>query len=317
MTTLTERYVEAATRTVPDKQRADLADELRTSIADQVDARVAEGATPVDAERAVLTELGDPDRLAAAYVDRPLYLIGPRYYLMWWRLLKLLLAIVPACAAFGVALGQVLSGASFGQTVGTTVGITLSVVVHVAFWTTVAFVIIERSERGHDAGLVRAWTPDDLPEHKDRGAGVSDVVASLVFLGVAAGAVLWDRLVGFVYLDGTWMPFLDPQLWPWWTGALLAIIALEALLMISVFAKGRWDLGSATINLCLNAAIALPAVWLLMEDRLVNPEFFLRIIPADSAETVSTVVRVLFGFGIVAIATWDSIDAFRKARRGH
>ena len=62
------------------------------------------------AERAVLTDLGDPDKLAAGYTDRPLHLIGPRYYLDWWRLLKLLLWIVLPCAAFGVALGQTLAG---------------------------------------------------------------------------------------------------------------------------------------------------------------------------------------------------------------
>ncbi len=117
-TTLTDRYVDAAMRTVPEKQRADLGAELRASIDDQVDARV-EGGEPHDAaERAVLTELGDPDKLAAGYTDRPLWLIGPRYYLDWWRLLKLLLGIVPACAAFGVALAQTLAGASFGEIIG-------------------------------------------------------------------------------------------------------------------------------------------------------------------------------------------------------
>ena len=104
-TTLTDRYVAAAMRTVPEKQRDDLGAELRASIDDQIDARVENGEPHGDAERAVLTELGDPDKLAAGYTDRPLYLIGPRYYLDWWRLLKLLLWIVPACAAFGVALG--------------------------------------------------------------------------------------------------------------------------------------------------------------------------------------------------------------------
>lgn len=42
--------------------------------------------------------------LAAGYVDRPLQLIGPRYFLTWWRLLKLLLAIVPAVAFVGVSV---------------------------------------------------------------------------------------------------------------------------------------------------------------------------------------------------------------------
>ena len=38
-TSLTDRYVDAAMRTVPEKQRADLAAELRASIDDQIDAR--------------------------------------------------------------------------------------------------------------------------------------------------------------------------------------------------------------------------------------------------------------------------------------
>ncbi len=110
--TLTDRYVETAMRTVPEGQRADLAAELRASIDDQLEARVAQGELRDAAERAVLTDLGDPEKLAADYTDRPLWLIGPRYYLTWWRLTKLLWAIVPVCAAFGVALGQLLSGAA-------------------------------------------------------------------------------------------------------------------------------------------------------------------------------------------------------------
>src|SRR3954464_2212709 len=113
-TTLTDRYVSAAVRTVPEDQRSDLAAELRASIDDQVDARVEGGEPRGSAERAVLTDLGDPDKLAAGYMDRPLYLIGPRYFLDWWRLLKLLLWIVLPCAAFGIALGQTIAGEPFG-----------------------------------------------------------------------------------------------------------------------------------------------------------------------------------------------------------
>ena len=98
-TSLTDRYVDAAMRTVPENQRDDLAAELRASIDDQVEARVEQGDARDAAERAVLTDLGDPEKLAAQYTDRPLWLVGPRYYLTWWRLTKLLWAIVPACAA--------------------------------------------------------------------------------------------------------------------------------------------------------------------------------------------------------------------------
>ena len=315
-TTLTDRYVDAAMRTVPEAQRDDLSTELRASIDDQVEARVEQGEARDSAERAVLTDLGDPDRLAAQYTDRPLWLIGPRYYLTWWRLTKLLWAIVPVCAAFGVALGQVLAGSGFGEIVGSVVSVVLSVIVHIGFWTTLVFFIVERSEKSGDAGIVGTWTPDDLPEPKQRGAGLSDLVASLVFLGLAAGAILWDRFVGFVYTSDTgWISFLAPDTWPWWVGALFVLMVLEALLAISVYAKGRWDAGSATVNLFLNLTIAGGALWLLSQQQLVNPEFFSAVIPEDSAATVTTVMSTLFGFGIVAIAVWDTVDAYLKAYR--
>ena len=314
--TLTDRYVDAAMRTVPEPQRDDLAAELRASIDDQVEARVESGEPRDDAERAVLTELGDPDILAARYIDRPLWLIGPRYYLTWWRLTKLLWAIVPVCAAFAVALAQMIAGSGFGEVIAAVVSITLSVVVHIGFWTTLVFFVVERSTRSADVGLVGRWSPDDLPEPRQRGAGLSDLVASLVFLAIAAGAILWDRFVGLAYTTETgWMPFLDPGLWPWWIGALFVVMVFEALLAVSVYAKGRWDVGSATVNLFLNLTIAGGALWLLSQQQLINPEFFPAVIPADSAEIVTTVIRMIFGFGVVAIAAWDSVDAYLKARR--
>ncbi|MDN3497431.1 permease prefix domain 1-containing protein [Planococcus sp. APC 4015] len=315
--TLTERYVDAATRTVPEAQRADLAAELRASIDDQIDAKTDGGMPHAEAERVVLTELGDPDKLAAGYTDRQLFVVGPRYYLAWWRLLKLLLAIVPACAVFGVALGQTLAGESFGTIIGAVWPVLLSVIVHVCFWTTLVFWIVERSARGSDAGFVGEWTLDQLPESKDRGAGLTNLICSIVFLALAAGAILWDQLIGFVFTAdaGGGLPFLAPSLWPWWIAGLLALMVVEALLEIAVYASGRWQFGTATVNVVLNVAVALPAVWLLTRGELINPEFFPAVIPTDSAATVATVVSALTGFGVVAIAAWDSIDGFRKARR--
>jgi hypothetical protein len=315
-TTLTDRYIDAAMRTVPDAQRDDLAAELRASIEDQIDARTEQGEPFADAERAVLTDLGDPDKLAAQYTDRPLWLIGPRYYLTWWRLTKLLWAIVPACAAFGVALGQTLAGESFGEIVGTVWSVTLAVVVHIGFWTTLVFFIVERSARGNDSDFVGTWSLDSLPEPRQKGAGLGDLIASLVFLALAAAAILWDHFIGIVYVaDAGWTSFLSHDLWPWWIGALFVLMALEALLAISVYAKGRWDIGSAVCNLILNLVIAAGALWLLVSGELLNPEFFPSVLPADSASTVTSVVTTVFGFGVVAIAAWDSVDAFLKAHR--
>ncbi|MHC2999707.1 permease prefix domain 1-containing protein [Microbacterium sp. HJ5] len=312
-TSLTDRYVDAAMRTVPEAQRTDLATELRGSIDDQIEARVAEGDAPEAAERAVLTELGDPDKLAAGYTDRPLWLVGPRYYLQWWRLLKLLLWIVIPCAVFGVSLAMVLDGATFGEIMGAIWPLALTVGVHLAFWTTLVFVIVERTEGREKSMPFEEWTVDQLPEPRPRGAGLGDLVASLVFLAVAAGAILWDLFIGFVPTEPG-LSFLDPGLWPGWILGLFALMALEAGLAVTVYALGRWTVWLAVVNGVLNAAIAIPAIWLLMQGELINPEYFPTIIGEEGAD-VGAIVATVVGFVIAGIAVWDTVDGTLKAVR--
>ncbi len=188
---------------------------------------------------------------------------------------------------------------------------------NIGFWTTLVFFIVERSGPGQGAGFVSRWSVEDLPELKANGAKLSDLVGSLVFLALAAGAVVWDHFVGFAYFAaaGEWMPFLAPALWPWWIAVLFALMVFEALLAIFVYAQGRWTMASAALNAVLNLAIAIPALWLLLQGSLVNPEFFALLMPTESARTVETLVTVLIAFGIILIAVWDTIDAFLKARR--
>lgn len=315
-TTLTDRYVAAAMRTVPEKQRDDLGAELRASIADQVDGRTENGEDRAAAERAVLTELGDPDMLAAGYTDRPLHLIGPKYYLDWWRLLKLLLWIVLPAAAFGIALAQTLDGQSIGPIIGNVLATLISVAVHLCFWTTLVFVIVERT--GADRKEFGTWTVDQLPEPRPRGVGFGDMIATLVFLAVGAGAVIWDLTIGFVpaFVTGSGEPlsFLNPGLWPWWIAGLFVLMALEATLAVVVYLVGRWTPALAVANAVLALAFAVPALILLSQGQLLNPEFFPAVVGEDGAE-VAAIVSTVFGFGIAILAIWDIVDVIRKTIR--
>lgn len=310
--TLTDRYIDAVVRTLPEAQRADVAAELRASIADQIDDRAA-GGEPADiAERGVLTALGDPDALAAGYADRPLQLIGPRYYLDWLRLTKLLLWIVPAAAAFGIGLGQVLSGAEAATLIGTTVGGTLTVAVHVVFWTTLVFATIERTA-GRDTKALTAWTLAQLPEPREKGATFADMVAALIMLLVGAGAVLWDHFLGFV--PGRQLSFLREDLWPWWFAGLLVVMTFEGVLAVAVYLRGRWTVPLALANTGLAVAFAVPALWLLAQGLLLNPEFFPTLITDGHGPEVQQIMTVLAGFTIAGVTVWDIIDGFLKARR--
>ncbi|MBT0993557.1 hypothetical protein KIN34_04565 [Cellulomonas sp. DKR-3] len=313
-TSLRERYVDAAMRTVPERQREDLAAELRAAIADQVDARVEAGEEPEVAERTVLTGLGDPDRLAAGYTDRPLHLIGPDYFLDWRRLLTLLLWIVVPCAAVGVAIAQGIDGASFGSIVGTVVTTSLAVAVNLGFWTTAVFAVVERTVGRADLGLP-AWDVDRLPQPRPRGTGLGEMVVTLVLLAFAAGAVLWDHAVGWVLPDeGARQSLLDPDLWPGWIGYLLVVLALDAIVAVAVYARQRWTYGLAAANAVLDLAFAVPALWLLTEGRLVNDAVFPELLGEGGTEAAG-VLAVLVACGIVAGSLWSAVDGFLKARR--
>ena len=182
MSTLSERYVWGVMRSIPEQQRADLEPEIRALVADAVEAAqaraAAEAATNPDAvtradvdtaasERAALTGLGDPELLAARYMDRSLYLIGPAYFLDYKRLLTLLLSIVvpivtlATMAAGFIAEEAVVTAVINGLGAGFMVGLQL------AFWITVSFAAVERYGKGR-TGPFDAWSLDDLPARPRR-----------------------------------------------------------------------------------------------------------------------------------------------------
>ena len=312
-TTFTERYIDAVTKSLAPSAQDDVRIELETSIADAVDARLDQGEAHDSAERAVLTELGDPGILAARYSDRPLHLIGPRFYLTWWRLLKLLWIIVPICAVAGVALGQVLDGASVGEVIGAAIVAGLGAVVHVAFWVTLVFFILERT--GSDT-TIADWNVDLLPERADRGAERQDAIASLLFLVIGVGAVLWDALIGFFPTGGDPIPLLNPGLWPWGITVFFALIIAEALLSVAVYRKRRWTAGAAVINTLLAVAFAVWALTLLVRGELINPEFLSFIFTGNGVQDdTMQVLTVITGFCLVAFPIWDIIDGWLKTHR--
>ena len=323
--TLTERYISAVTKSLDPAAQEDVRAELEASIGDAVEARIDQGESSADAEHRVLTDLGDPAILAAGYADRPLHLIGPRYYLTWWRLLKLLLWIVPVTAFVGVAIGNTIADRPIGEIIGESFGVGIATVVHVAFWTTLVFFILERT--GADTGV--KWTTDSLPEPQVNGAGRGDLIASLVFLGVGAVALLWDRFIGFVFVaDGSidtsaglglqtsGMSILHPELWPWWIGGALVLMGAEAALAIAVYAGRGWRGSLATLNTVLAVVFAAGSVYLLVSGRLLNPAFVeFTLGRSDVPGDVGRILAILLIVGIVGVAVWDIIDGWLKTRR--
>lgn len=310
---LTDRYVAATLRSIPTDKHDDIGRELRGSIADAIDARIAAGEDEAAAEAAVLADLGDPDRLAAGLAGRPLYLIGPELFLDWWRLLKALLWIAPLVGTV-VLVVDLLGGSSAGAALGTGVWSAGFTVLQIAFWTTVVFAVLERSGT-RSANLTGPWSVDRLPEiDEGRRVSLADTVFSVAALVFLIAVLIGQRTFSAHQdADGSPIPVLDPDLWTFWLPMLVAVLALEIVLEIVKAALGRWTVPLAAVNTVLGLLFAVPAVWLLTSDRLLNPAYF------DAAFADGTEPMRLFTQGIlvvvVVVAVWDIGEGWFKALR--
>lgn len=311
MTTLTDRYVHAVLRAIPEAQRDDIDRELRGLIDDAVEDRRAAGAD--DAERAALVELGDPARLAARYAERPLHLVGPALFPDYVRLLKLLLAIVLPTVVLATSIATALTGAGIGPVVAGAVTTTLTVGVHLCFWTTLVFVLLERT--GTASPLV-TWDPAALPEPPGPGrSGPNELAASLVALVLWVGALVWQQTVSMVRdATGAAVPVLDPALWSFWLPYLLVVTALEVVFAVALFRAGRWTPRLAVLNVVLAAAAAGPITWLLMTGQVFHAPFFATFGWSDLVTPTGT-VTVVSALVVVAVSVWDSVDGFLKLRQ--
>ena len=311
MNSLTDRYTWAVVRSLPEAKRADIERELRAYIADDVEARMAGGATEQQAEHDALVALGDPDRLAVSYADRPAYLIGPRYYFDYVRLLKLLLSFIPALAGTAAGLANAIAQQPVGAIIASVITTALMVIVHLGFWTTLVFVILERSSAAGKPLVT--WEPSLLPEPPVPGRADAriELCSSLFFLIAAVVAVVWQQ-VASVFQDaaGDPIPVLQPELWQFWIPALFALVAAEVVFAVVQYRRG-WSWGLAIANTVLSALIAIPGVLLALGDEIVNPAFVERT-GWDDADTVLVPLIVVMFAGI---AIWDSILGFVKARR--
>jgi hypothetical protein len=305
MSELTDRYVGATLRTIPVRQRDDIEAELRASIGDAVEARVAGGDDEATAEKEILAGLGDPDRLASSYTGRPGYLIGPDHFFVYRRLLAVLLVTVVPIVMAVTAVGQVIAGRDIADVFAQMIGVGISLVVHVVFWTTLVFYFIDRS----DETTGTEWSLSMLPSLPTAASiKLSDTIASVVFLVITITLIVVSRDISpITAADGSMIPIFDPAMWDFWFPFLIAVLAVEIVFEIVKYRVGSWTWGLASVNFVINALFAVPAVYLLATDQMFDPEF-LAALP-DRVVSLDWVIIVF----IVAISAFDVINAFRKA----
>ncbi|GAA4912498.1 hypothetical protein LX16_2382 [Stackebrandtia albiflava] len=305
--TLTERYVREVVKRLPADQRDDVADELRATIADTVDAH---GGDPAAAEHAVLTDMGDPIRLAARYADRPVALIGPVFYPAYIRLLKLLLSMVLPVVTVLMMTLEFFDGGDIGQVIGAGVGAALSVGAQMIAWLTVVFALVDRAG-GRDAYKPTEWTPDDLPELRATDDNRTTVIAAAVWNLVLAGLIVWQHTAP-TRLGGLRVEVMHPDLWSGMVWPMLAGLVGMAIVEVLRIAARRWTYGLATAYSAAGLVFALPLAWVLYRREFFNPEFLALF---NEEFTVMDEFYTVAAIGVLAVVVAEILRRFMAAHR--
>lgn len=163
---LIDRYVYEVIRRIPEKEREDVSRELKSNIYDML------SDNPDEKEiESILVSLGSPAALADKYRQNPGYLISPRVYYEYVRVLKWLvplIGVIVMLVGIGIGIAESLSENAemkdvFKEIFQNAISFGISGAIQAAIWTTIGFVIADRS--GYNAEAQdNEWSIDQLPE---------------------------------------------------------------------------------------------------------------------------------------------------------
>jgi len=281
---LIDIYVEEVAKRLPEKNREDIILELRSTIEDMLPTDYNE-----DDEKRVLEKLGSPVSLANGYLDRPMHLIGPRYFDVYTTLLKMIIPIAAVIALIAM-VAENFVGYDGEQAVlnvilnliGKGIGEIIEVGLHVFFWLTLVFAILERTDK--DKGTeplttsLKKWTPDDLKNisyiPKKKAISKFEVFGGLMWTAIWATLYFYaNHLVGVYSSTGSGLKFVAPTfnqdvLLQYWL-IVVMIIVFEIAISLYKLVQGQWTKRLAIGNTILQ--IAGTIVFIII---VVNPHIF-------------------------------------------
>ncbi|MGG3477161.1 hypothetical protein ABES21_06505 [Peribacillus frigoritolerans] len=325
---LIELYIQEVIRRLPEKNRADIALELQSTIEDML----PEDHTEQDV-KAVLLKLGDPVTLASGYRDRPMHLIGPRYYDVYISLLKMILPIAAV-----ISLIALVGDNPFRETgitvmeailkiIGKGISGIISTSIQVFFWLTLSFAILERLDTSKDQSPVtkdlKPWTPENLKDipniSKIKAVPMIEVFASL--LGLSVFAALYfnaANLLGVYEKRNGSLIFVTPSfnqdvLNSYWL-LVSCVIIMGALLAIYKLFLGQWTLKLAFFHAIYQLLYTLAFIIIISNPDLLNPEFLAYQRTLFSIDEWKS--SIYWGLILISIifAAYDTYQGFRKAK---
>lgn len=285
---LIDIYIQEVTRRLPEKSQEDIALELRSTIEDMLPDDYTE-----DDVKKVLTKLGSPAKLASGYQDRPMHLIGPRYFDVYVTLLKMIVPIAAVISLISVfpeyfwdyqgdeALLNVIL-----DLLGLGIWRVFEVSVQTFFWFTLVFAIIERADKAKGDQPVttslKEWAPDDLKSityvPKKKAISKFEVFGSLLWTAIWATLYFYaDKLIGVYENGNNGLEFVIPALNQdvldrFWLLVVL-LIGIEIAVALYKLILGKWTKALAFSHTAMEIIGVIVFIILLTQPNFLNPDF--------------------------------------------
>jgi hypothetical protein len=289
---LVDRYVYAVTCILPAGQRADIERDVRGLIGDMLDERAQGGEASMAMVEVVLTELGNPRKLAAQYRETKRYLIGPELFDIYWMVMKVvgLWSVIGITIAYGIQI--LLDPSSALKLFIDYIGVSLfTVVVQVFAWVTAVFAIMEYAgvkAADMDRRKKGPWHPSELPSIPDIGARIrlSGAVVTMMFTIFFFVLFVYSKLFGIhLHIGSSAYTFISlwdyevvQQLLPFFFG-LLALYILREIIKLFF---GQWTEKLALYTLAVDVVILIIYVFLFSDQSIWNPSFMREMLDAGA-----------------------------------
>ncbi|MUK87885.1 hypothetical protein GMD78_05665 [Ornithinibacillus sp. L9] len=328
-----DRYIYAVTQKLPQSQREDIAEELRSLIGDMLDERVqGENITDDDVEE-VLMELGNPRHLAQKYRGNKRYLIGPDFFDSYMLVLKIALISTFSVFTLGFIIQTIIDPVTILDHFIEYI-VSLVTALPTAFgWTTFGFAIADYygEIKAKDLEIGNEWKPSDLPLIPDKKRqikyyepiiGIAFYIIVMIMFGFSNEYfgvwIFHDEFSGVV-------PFLNEETY---RTSLLFIIVIMGIGIIKECLKlayGKWTYKLVVYTALVNLISFIAVFMLINGPAFWNPNFLLELTQAglitEGSEAYGTVsmiwnqsttwILVLLVIGLI----WDVIDGLIKATK--
>lgn len=319
---LIERYIYEVGRYLPRKNRADIQEELRSSLTDALEDRAS--GDPSDEEISeLLKSFGSPRTVAASYYPEDQYLVGPSLFPLFRMVIGIALAAVVGAQLLAWGVGTFIAQEPFSP-LESALGLVNSIPVTIG-WVVIVFVILQqfgvRPETDEEV-----WEPESLPQiNEDEPVKPGERIFGIVMATVIfAILVVFPEKIGFwTYPGGSY--FANPVIARYMgliSFSLLVNIGLDVYLLW----QGRWTTISRIAKFGANL-LSIVVLYLLVQGHSSwlaahGAGGFLETIeqlPGDLAGGAQFVgmhaFRLAFGVALIVISVDTAVMLFHLVKK--